>query len=75
MATIEEIQAKLDEYKLARDDREQKGTAVTAARTALDEAQAGYDAAHDEWTAAVATEHAVEDQLEALVVEHEPPAV
>jgi len=74
MATIEEIQAQLDAYQLARDDRSIKGSQVESARAALAAAQEHYDAVHGEWVTAIEHENAMEDQLEAMVIEHEPPA-
>lgn len=75
MATIQEIKDKLGEYEAAVADREAKQAQHQADSESLNAAVLAEQASRTAWIAALQSEHVVEDQLEALIVDHEPPAV
>ena len=86
MATRQDIRAKLDEYDAAAEVRELKFVKRQSDRLAVADAIVRQDAelrvldaeavlSEQEYRAAAATEAEIEDQLEALTKEHEPPAV
>lgn len=75
MATVEEIRTKLTEYEAATADREAKQTQHQADLDAMNAAVTAEAASRQAWVDAIRHENAVEDELEVLVIEHEPPAI
>lgn len=73
--TREQIRTKLDEYDSAANDREQKGVVLAAKTAALEAAQGERDIASQDYRDALSRESALEDELEALIVDHEPPGI
>ncbi len=75
MPTREDIRAKLDEYDTLAESRVTKKAVrdqkVQAANDAADEAEV----AQKDYRDAVAAESRCEDELEAMIVDHEPPVV
>lgn len=75
MATTEELQAKLDEYKAAEADqvakREQYDNDADAEAAAVQKTSESRAA----WIAALELQHALDDEFDALSAAHEPPAL
>jgi len=72
---LQDLKDKLAEYETAVTDREAKQEKHAADQAALQIAIDNEGVSRTEWLAALQHEHAVEDEFEALVVSHEPPAL
>lgn len=74
-ATLQELKDKFAEYIAANEDREAKQATHDQTVTALTEAVTTEQGAKDIWVAALTHENEVEDQLQALLEDYEPPQV
>lgn len=73
--TLAEIKDKIVVYEDAVNDRQAKQEQHALDTETLALAVATEQASKDAWLTALRHEHAVEDELEALVVAHEPPTI
>lgn len=76
MATsIQEVKAKLAEYETASEDASAKQSEHQFDQDGLMAAVSKEQASRTAWISALQHAHAVEDQLEAAIIDHEPPDV
>lgn len=74
-ASIQEIKTKLAEYETASADVDAKQAVHQADQDELASAISAEQASRTAWVSSLQHVHTVEDQLEALIVDHEPPDV
>jgi hypothetical protein len=75
MATTEELQAKLDEYKAAEADQVTKRAQYDADTAAEAAAVQKTSESRTAWIAALTLQHQLDDEFDQLSADHEPPAL
>lgn len=73
MATTEELQAKLDEYKAAEADQVAKRDRFDADVAAEADAVERTSQSRAAWIEALVVQHRLDDEFDALAAAHEPP--
>jgi nitric oxide reductase activation protein len=75
MATTEELQTKLDEYKAAEADQVAKRTQYDDDADAEQAAVLKTTESRTAWIEALTLQHQLDDEFDALSAGHEPPAL
>lgn len=75
MPATPELKTKLDEYIAAEQETESAHTEYIADTAAEAAAILKTSASREAWLAKLNRQHVLEDEFEALVIEHEPPAL